>query len=362
VKRLSMRLIFHVDLDAFYTSVEELENPDLRGKPVIVGGHPDRRGVVASASYAARAFGVRSAMPTARALRRCPKAILLPPRFDLYRAYSRRVMDILRQTSPTLEPLSIDEAFLDMTDRLPPGASPPDAARALQTRIKTELGLSASIGVASNKLVAKIASDFDKPGGVTHVPPGTEAEFLAPLPVRALWGVGPKTAERLRAMGVQTIGELARLPEEVLVGQFGAHGAAMARHARGIDSRPVQTVRVVKSISQETTFHRDVDDPQILRATLQQMSHRLANSLQKKGVSARTVTLKLRYSDFSTHTRQLTLDAPIRDAETIYRRGVYLLREHWHASRPLRLIGLGVSHFVAGVEQKSLFVEGEDAG
>ncbi|HEY84744.1 MAG TPA: DNA polymerase IV [Chloroflexi bacterium] len=355
LKSRTKRIIFHVDLDAFFTSVEEVENPALKGKPLIVGGRPDKRGVVAAANYAARAFKVRSAMTTAQALRRCPKAIIIPPQHNLYRKYSEQVMAILRQASPVLEQLSIDEAFLDMSARIPDAFTPLEYARQLQKRIKTELQLSASIGIAGNKLVAKIASDFDKPGGLTTVPPGAEAAFLSLLPIRELWGVGPKTAEGLAQLGVVTIGDLARQSEAELVRLFGINGAAMWRRAQGIDNRPLKTVRVAKSISQETTFAQDVDDPQILGDTLRSMSAQLSRRLQKKGFTARTVTLKLRYSDFSTLTRNATHDPATHHTDDIYRQARYLLQTHWNSARPLRLIGLGVSNFVEGVEQLPLF-------
>ncbi len=351
---LPPRIIFHVDLDAFFTSVEEVENPALKGKPLIVGGLPDKRGVVAAANYAARAFKVRSAMTTAQALRRCPQAIVIPPRHNLYRTYSERVMEILRQASPVLEQISIDEAFLDMTARIPNGFTPPEYARQLQNRIKTKLQLSASIGIAANKLLAKIASDFDKPGGLTYVPSGKEAAFLRLLPVRKLWGVGPKTAEKLAQLGVKTIGELAKQPEKKLVRLFGVNGAVMWRHAQGIDNRPLKTTRIAKSISQETTFAQDVDNPKILTDTLHLMSVQLSRRLQKKDFSARTVTLKLRYSDFSTTTRNTTHNPATNHADDIYRQAHYLLQKHWNRARPLRLIGLGVSNFTEGAEQLKL--------
>ncbi len=349
-----LRIIFHIDLDAFFASVEEVENPALKGKPLIVGGAPDKRGVVAAANYAARAFKVRAAMTTAQAQRRCPKAVVISPRHDVYRQYSERVMVILRQTSPVLEQLSIDEAFLDMTARIPDAFTPLEYARQLQTRIKTELQLSASIGIAGNKLVAKIASDFDKPDGLTYVPPGAEAAFLSLLPIRKLWGVGPKTAEKLANLGVKTIGNLAQQSESELVQLFGINGAAMWRRAQGIDNSPLKTARIAKSISQETTFAQDVDDLQILGDTLRSMSMQLAQRLQKKGFTARTVTLKLRYSDFTTLIRNAS-QPPTNHAEDIYRQARYLLQTHWNRARPLRLIGLGVSNFIDGVEQLPLF-------
>lgn len=350
-----MRLIFHIDLDAFFASVEEIEQPELRGKPVVVGGKADGRGVVASANYAARKFGVRSAMPTAQALRRCPQAIVVRPRHALYKEYSRRVMEIFRQFSPEMEQLSIDEAFLDMTGRVLGRASPLDVARRLKQRVRTEIGLTASVGIAANKLVAKVASDFEKPDGLTYVRAGTEATFLAPLPVRKLWGIGPKTEAELQAMGVQNIGQLAQLSEENLVARFGAHGAAMRRHALGIDNRPVQTTRHAKSISQETTFAEDVADADLLYDTLTRMSAKLAGRLQKKNVTARTVTLKLRYGDFSTLTRSITHDPPTNSAADIQHYAHFLLKKHWQSHRPLRLIGLGVSQFVRGGVQPKLF-------
>lgn len=349
------RLIFHLDLDAFFVAVEEIEQPELRGKPVVVGGKADGRGVVAAANYAARKFGVRSAMPTAQALRRCPQVVVVPPHHQLYKEYSRRVMDILRWISPEIEQISIDEAFLDMTGRVLGRATPLDVARRLKQRIHAELGLTASVGIATNKLVAKVASDFEKPDGLTFVRPGTEADFLAPLPVQKLWGIGPKTTAELNALGVENIGQLAKLSEENLVAKFGAHGAAMRRHALGIDNRPVQTTRHAKSISRETTFVEDVSDAELLRHTLTEMSEKLATRLQKKGVTARTVTLKLRYGDFSTLTRSITHDPPTNLADDIARYAHFLLARHWQSHRPLRLIGLGMSQFVRGAVQPKLF-------
>jgi len=244
---------------------------------------------------------------------------------------------------------------LDMSDYPSAQKMPIGVAKELPRRVKIELGLSASVGIAANKLVAKIASDFKKPYGITHVPFGTEETFLAPLPVRKLWGVGPKTGAELAAMGVQTIGNLANLSEQNLVARFGSHGAAMYRHARGIDTRPVKTTRVAKSISQETTFQDDVDDINMLRQTLVDMSYKIAHRLEKKDFSARTMTLKLRYSDFSTLTRSITRDPPMNSAEDIAHYGQFLLNKHWQTNRPLRLIGLGASHFVRGMHQPKLF-------
>jgi DNA polymerase-4 len=262
------RAIVHLDLDAFFAAVEALDNPSLAGRPVVVGGRPEERGVVASASYPARVFGVRSAMPMSRALALCPEAIVLPARHHVYRDYSRRVMDILHEATPLVEQASIDEAYLDLTEQVSSYDEAIDLARALQQRVREEIGLSSSLGVATNKLVAKVASDQNKPGGLTVVRPGDEASFLAPLPVRVLLGVGPVTAQKLAEMGVPTVGQLAQVPEQALQARFGSHGAAMARQARGIDETPVITEYEVKSLSQERTFRRDLVGAEALEQEL----------------------------------------------------------------------------------------------
>jgi len=332
--------IVHLDLDAFYAAVEVLERPDLAGQPVLVGGRPGERGVVAAASYPARAFGVHSAMPMARALALCPQAIVVPPQHQLYREYSHRVMDILHQASPLVEQISIDEAYLDLTDQVKAWEEAVEIAGQLQRRVREEVGLSASLGVATNKLVAKVASDRDKPGGLTVVRPGEEAAFLAPLPVRVLWGVGPVTAERLAGMGVATVGELAQLPEEELRARFGRHGADMARQARGIDERPVVTEHERKSVSQERTFAHDLRDAERLRRELWQLSQGVARRLKRAEVAAGTVAIKLRYADFTTLTRQMSLAVPTDDERAIYRAARMLLRRAWERGRPVRLLGV----------------------
>ena len=334
------RAIAHLDLDAFYASVEVLENPDLAGKPVLVGGRPGERGVVAAASYPARAFGVHSAMPMARALALCPQAIVVPTRHRLYREYSHRVMDILHQTSSLVEQMSIDEAYLDLTDQVTVWEEAVEIAGRLQRRVKEEVGLSASLGVATNKLVAKVASDRDKPGGLTVVRPGEEAAFLAPLPVRVLWGVGPVTAERLAGMGATTVGELARLPEEELGAHFGKHGIEMAQRARGIDGRPVVTEHERKSVSQERTFARDLRDAQALKRELWQLSQGVARHLQRAELAAGTIAIKLRHADFTTLTRQMRLAVPTDDERVIYRAARTLLRRAWQRGQPVRLLGV----------------------
>ena len=277
------RAIVHLDLDAFFAAVEVLEDPSLAGKPVVVGGRPEDRGVVSSASYEARQFGVRSAMPTYRALALCPHAVLRPPRHDVYRPYSRRVMAVLNAASALVEQTSIDEAYVDLTAQVTTWGDAAGIARDLQRQVRDEVGLSASLGVASNKLVAKVASDYDKPGGLTVVRPGKEAAFLAPLPVRVLWGVGPVTAARLAEIGVETVGDLAAADSTELARRFGAHGADMTSRARGVDNRQVVTGHEVKSVSQERTFRHDLvradDVHRHLWSLSQGVAHRLDLSL-----------------------------------------------------------------------------------
>jgi DNA polymerase-4 len=334
------RAIVHLDLDAFFAAVEILENRELEGRPVVVGGRPEHRGVIASASYRARDFGVRSAMPTARALSLCPDAIVLPPRHRLYGDYSRQVMAILHDTSSLVEQVSVDEAFLDLSEHATPWDTVVQIAAELQSRVQEEVGLSASLGVATNKLVAKVASDQNKPGGLTVVWPGEEAAFLAPLPVRVLWGIGPVTAQRLASLQVTTVGELAQLSPAVLQAQFGRQGLEMANQARGQDARPVVTEREVKSISQERTFNRDLSAAEALEKQLREMSQRVARRLQRAELAAGTVAIKLRYADFSTLTRQMALDVPTDDGELIYQAALTLLRRTWQVGRPVRLLGV----------------------
>ncbi len=348
------RAIIHLDLDAFFAAVEVLQNRELTGKPVLIGGQPTERGVVASASYAARARGVRSAMPMSRALALCPEAIVLPARHSLYRDYSRRVMAILRRTSPLVEQMSIDEAYLDVTQETATWEAAVELARQLQQQVREEVGLSASVGLATNKLVAKVASDRDKPGGLTVVPPGEEARFLDPLPVRVLWGVGPVMARRLGEMGVSTVGDLVRIPEEELRARFGQHGAALARQAKGIDARPVVTEHEIKSISQERTFSRDVADPEVLEQQLWRLSQKVAERLRNSQQAAGTVAIKLRYADFTTLSRQMTLAVPTDDEQVLYQAALTLLQRAWPRGRPVRLLGVAARRLSPPVGQLPL--------
>jgi nucleotidyltransferase/DNA polymerase involved in DNA repair len=336
----------HLDLDAFYAAVEVIEHPAYKDKPLLIGGRPNQRGVVSTASYAARAFGVRSAMPMRRALQLCPDAIVLPPRHSIYRRYSRRVMHLLHQITDQVEQTSIDEAYLDLSEQIADWEAGVEIARTLQRQVDDQIGLSASLGVASNKLVAKVASDRDKPGGLTVVRPGTEAAFLAPLPVRVLSGVGPVTAAKLSEMGVLTVGDLASVSEEALSARFGKHGRAMARHALGIDRRSVQTERKAKSISQERTFARDLIDERALHQELERLSKGVAERLQRAELAAQTLSLKLRLSNFDTLTRQTTLSVATNDAETIYQTALLLLPRAWQRGQAVRLLGVGGQNLV----------------
>jgi DNA polymerase-4 len=348
------RAIIHLDLDAFYAAVEILEDPALKGRQVIVGARPEQRGVVASASYAARAFGVRSAMPMSRAVALCPEPVILPPRHAVYRTYSRQVMAILRQVSPLMEQMSIDEAYLDVTDRVDAWEDAIRVAEDVQRQVGAEVGLSASLGVATNKLVAKVASDLDKPGGLTVVPPGTEEAFLAPLPVRVLWGVGPVTARKLAELRVKTVGDLARLPEQEAQKHLGQGGVALARQARGVDRRPVVTEHEIKSVSQERTFSRDLADPRALEQQLWQLSQGVAHRLKRVERAAGTVAIKLRYADFTTISRQTTLSVPTDDEQVIYQAALALWRRAWRRGRPVRLLGVAGRRLSSPVGQLPL--------
>lgn len=361
----TVRKILHLDLDAFFCAVEEQRDPLLRGKAFAVGGKPEERGVVASCSYPARAAGVHSALPMSQAVRLCPTLIIVPARHRAYRRCSLQVMDRLHALTPLVEQLSIDEAFLDVTS-LPETAEA--IARRLQTQIQTELSLPCSLGVATNKLVAKIANNVGKaaakgngyyPNAITVVPAGEEASFLAPLPCEELWGVGPKTANALHGLGIGTIGELAHWPEAALVARFGKHGHDLARHAKGIDGRAVETQRESKSISQETTFTRDVRDEETLRRTLQEQAERVANELRRKRLTAATVKLKLRWSDFTTLSRQTTFAHPTDRAEELTAAALRLFQSEWDG-RLVRLIGVGVSGLGNSARQLSLWESAEE--
>ncbi|MBR7742540.1 DNA polymerase IV [Phycicoccus sp. BSK3Z-2] len=337
-------VILHLDLDAFFTAVEQLHKPSLRGKPVVVGG-VGGRGVVSTASYEARVFGVRSAMPTADARRRCPNAAYLGPRFEAYRHCSVQVMDLAREVTPLLEQVSIDEAYLDLTPAHPSPTVDEVTALAedLRTAIRERTGLTASIGAGTSKLVAKIHSDLAKPDGFALVPPGEEAATLAPMSVRAIPGVGPATAARLAAHGVSTVGRLAEIGADECVALLGrAHGTQLHAFALGVDPREVVTERAAKSVSAETTFPTDVTDRGRLGGHVSRLTERVTDRLRTDGLSGRTVVLKARRHDFSTLTRSTTLDQPTDDPVVVRRHADRLLAA-LDVSDGLRLVGVGVS-------------------
>ena len=348
---MSTRRIIHVDLDAFYASVEELLDPSIAGKPILVGGSPEGRGVVSSASYAARAYGIHSAMPMGQALRLCAHAVIRPGNMKRYVEYSQRVRRICEDYTPLVEPISIDEAFLDVTGCQTRWGSGEQVGRLIQERISVELGLPASFGIASNKLVAKIACSLGKPRGLLVVPPGEEAAFLAPLPVDALWGVGTVTAQSLRDVGIETIGQLARLPQDHMESHFGTHGESILRRAKGMDDAPVSPSRPVKSISHEHTFSRDVCDWGEMERHLLRMCDRVSERLRHKGLAARTVTVKIRYSDFSTITRRATLEEATDIPDIFHREAIRLLHRACQGGALVRLLGVGVSGLMPASRQ-----------
>jgi DNA polymerase-4 len=361
------RTILHLDLDAFFCSVEEIRDPDLPGKAFAVGGRPDERGVVASCSYAARKMGVRSAMPMSRALRLCPGLIIVQGHHRRYSEVSKQMMAILHDQSGSVEQISIDEAFLDISDIQD---TPQRIARRLQARIRDELHLPSSIGIASNKLVAKIATEVGKglalkrikaqalaesPNAVTVVPYGDEAAFLSPLPADMLWGVGSKTSKRLTDFGIQTIGDIAKWPESDLIRLFGENGRGLSRHARGIDNRPIVTERETKSISQEVTFSVDVRDDKVLQKRIREQSARVASQLRKNELAGSTIKLKIRWPDFTTLTRQTTLGHRTDQENEIAKAALELMKNVRKPNQAVRLLGVGVSNLGQPIRQLGLW-------
>ncbi len=337
-------IVAHLDLDAFFAAVEELEDPSLRARPLVVGGDPRGRGVVATANYVARDYGIHSAMSCAEALRRCPRAVFVRPRHSLYREYSRIVWDSVRAIVPTVERTGLDEGYLDLGEIVPDFLRARELAEAVQTAVRGTTRLTCSLGVAPSKVVAKVASDRRKPGGITVVAPGREREFLGPLAVRKLPGVGPRSAERLAAVGVETVGALAELDDETLRTLLpGKVGRMLRDRARGVDPRRLDTDVVRISVSQEETFPQDIADRTRLHEELRRMATGLADHLRRNGQTGRTVTTKVRYPDFSIRTRSLTLDVAVDDAETIGDVACRLL-DRALDDRPgaLRLVGVGV--------------------
>jgi DNA polymerase IV len=354
--------ILHVDLDAFFAAVEQRDRPELRGKPVIVGGGgPTDRGVVSAASYEARAFGVHSAMPLRTAAALCPGGIFVPVDGAKYQAVSRDVMAILRRFTPLVEPISIDEAFLDVTGSQALFGDGESIGRQIRAAIRDEVGLTASVGVATTKLVAKVASDLRKPDALVVVPPGEEATFLAPLPITRLWGVGARTAEALREFGVTTIGDLAALEQPVLERRFGKIGGALTARARGVDPDPVSDRAPAKSIGHEHTFDVDTSDRDVIERTLLAMAEGVAGRLRASGVKAGTVTVKIRDSTFRTISRQRTLPEPTDLTEPIWRAALELARPEVRAIR-VRLLGVTASNLGERVQLQLFSSEGDGDG
>lgn len=358
------RVILHIDMDSFFASVEQLDHPEYEGKPVIVGADPKGgkgRGVVSAASYEARKYGIHSAMPISRAYRLCPQGIFLPVRMDRYQEVSRKIMAILRDYSPVIEQISIDEAFLDITGSLRLFGSSEDIGRAIKERIKKEIGLTASVGIAPNKFIAKIASDLEKPDGFVVVKEGEQRDFLKDLPISKLWGVGEKTESILKEMGITTIGDLANYPQDKLIRRFGRVGITFWQLANGIDNRPVAPESPAKSVSQERTFQQDTDNLDLLRRTLFRLTEDLGRILRKGGLKGRTITLKIRLEDFSTFTRSKTLSDFTNSVDLIRRIAWDMLSKFDRQGKKVRLLGIGISQLnTMGGEQLGLFESPEE--
>ena len=352
----AFRVIALLDMDCFFAAVEQRDNPALLGLPVIVGSPPSQRGVVCAASYEARKFGVRSAMPSVTAGRLCPAGVFIRPRMDRYREESHRIMQLVAATGAVVEQVSVDEAYLDLS-AFCPGSSPDDSlrlalpiARQIKETIRTQRRLTASIGIASNKLLAKLASDHQKPDGLTLIAEAEKVQFLRPLSVGLLHGVGKVTELQLNGAGLRTIGDLQDYTGD-LKGLVGSFATTLQRFAFGEDSRLLDLSDEVKSISSENTFLKDTEDRRVLRATLREQAEEIALGLHKNQLAAKTVEVRVRYGDFTTLNRQLTFEDPTADAKVIYRFACHLLGRHRLVSRPLRLLGLGVSHLVPPGQQ-----------
>jgi len=356
-----VRRILHCDMDCFYAAVHMRDDPSLAGKPVLIGGEPGGRGVVAAASYEARRFGVRSAMPSSVAVRRCPQAIFIRPDFSRYREESSEIFEIFREFTSVVQPVSIDEAYLDVTDQWEPWGSATGVAQEIRRRVKEERRLTVSVGVGPNRLVAKIASDADKPDGLTVVSPSRTLRFLAPLAVRSLPGVGPATETALGELKINTIADLRAVPPEVLRHRFGRYGGALVNYAQGIDERPVRVHRERKSLSAETTFATDLEELAEMDEVIDRLAIRVAGGLERRQLAARTVSVKVRYPDFTTLSRAATLALPTADVEILRRSARSLLRKTEAGKHGVRLLGVATSKLVpAAEEQLSLFQSDEE--
>src|SRR5437016_4598486 len=344
---MTIRRIVHVDMDAFYASVEQRDDPSLGGKPVAVAGQPHQRGVVAAASYEARAFGVHSAMSMAKAVRLCPSLVIVPPDFARYKTASNAVFSIFREVTPLVEPLSLDEAYLDVTENAWGETLGTAVAKRLKERIRADTGLTASAGVAPNKFLAKIASGWKKPDGLTVISPERAEPFLHQLPIDALWGVGPVTAKKLRARGIERLVDVRATDERLLREAVGSMADWLRQLTNGIDDRPVTPHREAKSSGSENTYPEDLTDITVIREEIIEMAGHAVSWLAHKDLMARTVTIKVRYSDFTTVTRSHTA-APTREASIIAARAVTLLEKTEAGQRPVRLLGVSVHNFTTG--------------
>ncbi|MBU2547486.1 MAG: DNA polymerase IV [Proteobacteria bacterium] len=356
------RRIIHLDMDAFYASVEVLDDPALKGRPVIVGGR-NWRGVVSAASYEARAFGVHSAQPIATAMKLCPQGVYLRPRLERYKEISDQILEIFRTYTPLVEPLSLDEAFLDVTDSVRLFGDPVDIARTIKQRVRAEVGLTVSAGVAPAKFLAKIASDLEKPDGLTVVTADRVREFLEPLPIDRLWGVGRTTRQALALIGVETMGDLARLSPDLLARKFGKHGLHLHRLSQGLDDRAVEPDQTVKSIGAEETFPKDLTAPDAARREILWLVTRAGRRMRRHAFLCRTVSLKVKYADFTQVTRAETLPHPTDQGRVIYQALVRLMDKTAVGQHPVRLLGVSLSQLVIPHEDKqaSLFqVQGEE--
>lgn len=338
---MNSRTIIHVDMDAFFASVEQRDNKKFKNKPVIVGGSLENRGVVSTASYEARKYGVHSAMSIAMAKKLCPEAIFLPVNMKKYKEVSRSINDIFRRYSHTIEPVSIDEAFIDIT-----GKEPLSTAMNIKRNIKDELDLTASVGISVNKLLAKIASDTNKPDGLTIIGEEEAVDFLRPLSLRKLWGIGPKTERELKKLGIYTIGDLQNYDVNVLIDKFGKRGEELFEFSMGIDNRPVEMNIASQSIGEEETFVKDTLDMEFMYTKLQEYSLNISYKLEHNGLLARTITVKLKYEDFSTETRSITLNIPTDEYETIYEISLFIFKNKFLINKKIRLLGITASNFI----------------
>jgi len=347
-----LRKIIHIDMDAFYASVEQLDQPELAGKPVVVGGRPDSRGVVAACSYEARKFGIRSAMPCSHAYRLCPAAIFIRPRMNRYRDISAAIMDIFRRYTDVVEPLSLDEAYLDVTGNKVDQASATLLARQICRDIHAETGLTASAGVSCNKFVAKIASDLNKPNGISVIEPDQVEPFLARLPIGKFHGIGKVTEKKLLHLNIRTGGDLKRCSMEELHNLFGKNGQFFHDIVRGIDLRPVRTSRTRKSVGAERTLKQDTTDPEEIRDLIGSLTRKVGTTLENKELKGRTITLKIRYGDFTTVTRSVSTEKPVGHADEILVHLPGLIRKTEAGERPIRLAGVSVSNFATESQQR----------